>query len=293
MATVHERSRFEWRGRWMPFAALVFAALPAGMLYLSALATIWLVLGSDSVTFSNSQGEVAGRVGVSVLYVLVLVLAASSTRPDVLGAQLPRLPGRVRSALMCVALTLALLAGLLVVGLTSLGLGTLWGVEAPEFSRDAGWEWDGLNLATVLGLSVFAGLVEEVAFVALPTTAAAIVRGALPAQLRGRSVMTWMIAAGVAGLLCRSLLHVYQGWVQASAVLVWGALMLAVYLTWKSVYPLIAAHILYDFLIAGIASRTPDWQSIHATVHLSGALSALVVLAIQRRSTYERLIEGQ
>lgn len=158
--------------------------------------------------------------------------------------------------------------------------------------------WQNNPPATILAASIEAGVKEEVTYLLVPTllTLAALV---LVANVRADSESvdgtinrvianptTWWIciATSTLGLLARYAGHLYQGTTYAVAAAAWGAGLLALYAIFRSIWPIILGHTLYDFLIVGLL---PQASSLTTTLVL------VAIAAILITSTTKLLIAAQ
>lgn len=160
-------------------------------------------------------------------------------------------------------------------------------VTADTASSAESAAWQSNPPATILAASIEAGATEEVTYLLVPTilTLAALV---LVANVRADSESldgtinrvianptTWWICIAIStfGLLARYAGHLYQGTTYAIAAAAWGAGLLALYAIFRSIWPIILGHTLYDFLIVGILPQT---SSITTTLVLA-ALAAILI----------------
>lgn len=184
---------------------------------------------------------------------------------------------------VAILLTLGALGVLTAVGLLGSWLGDILDVHPPggQLSDSGDW-YRSFPTQTVVVSSLYAGFTEEVLLLATPVGLA----GWAARRLCAPSPRTWMVLGGTAGLIFRSAMHWYQGWTSPLMVLLWGGSLLAIYLAWQSVYPLIAAHALHNFVIAWLAPQTDSALAIRIGVSFIrvAALALAVAVRVRRRA---------
>lgn len=100
---------------------------------------------------------------------------------------------------------------------------------------------------------------------------------------------TWpiCIAATVIGLVGRYAGHLYQGAPYAQSALIWGGGMIVLFALTRSIWALIAGHLLHDLLTAGVLpplSATAWWIYLAALVLIAAAATAATLRAPSARN---------
>lgn len=272
-----------WRSRLQAergFFALALMVAPALVLGSSIIAS--LVEPSESMPTGETASSGTGMgYAVAFLILSALLFARSSTQAAAFGAQLPRATsirvGWARAALIMVV-TLGIMTG---VGVLSAWSSVVFDVVPPGGADMDASAWaQTWSLAHALALSVYAGFAEEVLLLALPVAAGSW----LGRRISGAGgELGWMLAGGLAGLAIRSVLHFYQGWTSSVSALIWGGALLVIFLIWRSIYPLIAAHVLFDVVVAWWAPQTEYQEPIYWTLVCLGIAAAAVLFILGRR----------
>ncbi|WP_148275567.1 hypothetical protein [Gordonia polyisoprenivorans] len=258
------------------------------------LATDWATRGGGA-ELSDLESEVWSFIGLLALAATIPGFIAATPLRRVAGLGLPgrrRWLGFVGAAAAVMALMLA----------------TAWlhGDTSTGNAESAAWRG---NSAPVLILaSAHAGVVEEVTSILVPTLLALagivavtfardtllplirIARGSteptppdynLPSVLTSRSTWPICIAATSVGLVGRYAGHLYQGTPYAHSALFWGLGMIALFAITRSIWPLIAGHLLHDVVTAGVM---PPLSTTAWVIYLAALLvTAIVAGALCRR----------
>lgn len=279
----------EARARWRENLR---ATLPVFSLFLLALAslvlghTIFASLGqSAAVTMPTGDALAPTLTADAVMSGVLgaaLVLMALSSRPDLLGAQLPDDATRRGRFATLAAISSALVLVLLIVGMTGAIAGAVAAGDRAGAQPSAADWFASFTLGQVALSSLYAALAEELVLVAAPVLVAGTLHALAPRTWRGPR-LAWLVVGGFVGLALRATMHAYQGGASVVAALVWGAAMLAAFLVWRSVYPLVLAHFAYDFAVAGLAPRLPDAWPVHVAVVVAGVVGAVYLLRAARR----------
>jgi hypothetical protein len=145
--------------------------------------------------------------------------------------------------------------------------------------------WRSQSGVDLFARSLTAGVTEEYLMLATPVGVAvlacagiSLLRTARAAEPLGYlRVFGYALAAGLLFIVPRSEIHAYQGRTSVLSAAVWTAVHLAVFLYYKSVWPLIIAHTSYDFFIAGGLLGAGALDTRYITLEV--VLLALAVLA--------------
>lgn len=265
--------------------ALWMMGAPALVFAISIISS--LVEPSQSMPTGEAATAGTGMgFAVALLILSALLLARSSTLATVFGAQLPR---TTSSGVRWALLPLIAMATLGV--MTGVGILSAWSSVAFDVVPPGGADMDALAwaqtwpLSHALSLSLYAGFAEEVLLLALPVAAGAWVWRRFKAP---GSEHASLVIGGLAGLAVRSAMHFYQGWTSSVSALLWGGAVLVAYLIWRSVYPLIAAHVIFDVVVAWWAPQTGAGAAINWTLGGVGAVAAVVLVVLERRERSKR-----
>lgn len=146
--------------------------------------------------------------------------------------------------------------------------------------------------------SLSAGVTEEYLMLSVPVGAAVLVYAGInkfrrsAESVRAEShypqVFGCALAAGLIFIVPRSEIHAYQGRTSVIAATVWTSLHLAVYLIYKSVWPLILAHASFDYFVAG-----GSLGGALSTGYITCEIALLVVGAIAARAAIRGRGSGQ
>lgn len=135
--------------------------------------------------------------------------------------------------------------------------------EAAGASAEIGSSWSGQPLNHLLLRSLHAGVSEEIVSLAIPFGGVLFwmsIRRGLARNLYSQieNPLVWPRAGVIAGavlvgvlILSRVSLHLYQGPEQIPLTFLWTTTNAVLMIRYRTVLPLIAAHVLYDFFIAG------------------------------------------
>jgi hypothetical protein len=174
--------------------------------------------------------------------------------------------------------------------------GTWWariplGAGAAGVPEDFMSAWKSMSPVEAVAFSVSAGVVEETVAIAVPVGFTTVILLGLDALLRkwGKhvpvAVLTVLpVLAGVAGVWGRYVGHSYQGAQGAVGALIWGALLLALFVWLRSIFPLMLGHTLYDlFTVYDARAESVGWFV------LTGAVLALTLWGLWwLRTTWSR-----
>lgn len=109
------------------------------------------------------------------------------------------------------------------------------------------------NPVVAIAQCIRAGIFEEITFLAIPA-ALVLYRTTVDRPLKPSLYVGLIIGSGVA----RALGHFYYGPMALVWAFTWGALVMAVYLRWRRLLPLIFTHIVYDLILTMIAHLSPS-----------------------------------
>lgn len=143
----------------------------------------------------------------------------------------------------------------------------------------AGAQWRDLDLGIRAWYSVYAGVMEELAYVAIPFALAAFVLNRVTMGPRMRVALLCVTAA--IAMAMRITIHAYQGPAYAYGAALWSLGNILVFLASRSVIPLILAHTFFDFVLAGGL-----WDSDWALPILALAATASVVALVRQHRGY-------
>jgi membrane protease YdiL (CAAX protease family) len=153
----------------------------------------------------------------------------------------------------------ALLSGIVLAtaAISACGVASMYLIDwtTPQSQQTtAGEQFQALDVGHLAITSIYAGVLEEISFIALPFTTlfAALAARDRSKPVSPRLVATAVLTVAVVCILIRGILHTYQGPIPAISALFWSAGNVAIYLRTRSVLALIIAHTLYDFIAAGL-----------------------------------------
>ena len=285
---------WRWVERPLPSArsATGFTTLVLSVLFSIVLVALLLpamYVGAEPASVPATSADTR-RDADSALIILTCLLAVGlavcrRTR-EAVGLRLPP-AGPLRWLAGGTALSFAALMG------SGGGAMLLHSAAGVEYSGASGAQWAAMSGWERLHASLAAGLHEEFFYLAVPVGAALLAAEWAGARrtasgrwspVTAARVRVWAVAgAGVLYLVFRVGMHAYQGVAPALGVLVWASVNLGIVLVLRSVLPLMAAHVLYDF---GVAGGGVLYASPQVSLLVAAVLGGVVLAGVwaQRRT---------
>ena len=213
-----------------------------------------------------SEPHLSGLIAETMVFALLPLLALATPWRRQFGVMPPRPPTTVR---------LIQATSLVVLAQTSVGVTASYVASVLTPTRDTSAAGAAAHtFGERLVVAAHAAVQEEVLDIVTPTVLGvavlAFARWAAtpePASVTAAmsTVAQWpagwrrcVLVACMVGVATRVIDHLYQGPVHAAAAAVWGSILLAIYLTYGSVLPLILGHFTFDLVVAG-SGWAPDW----------------------------------
>lgn len=230
--------------------------------------------GAAAIQNPNMGDRAAGQWFELSVVIVFLLCALAMPWPAIIGAKLPVLRP-MRSSFYAFTWTLLAFAatGYLTALIDS-------GNRTAEAARD-------FSVATRARMSVHAGITEETYNLVIPTTVIILLIAGINGFRHTRgfppiSLPSWAVAAAcLIGVGTRYVEHLHQGEINAAKHLVLGGLLIGIFVFWRTVWPIAAAHSTFDFILTSSLPATVQAIMLIG-IPILLIIICVVALAVQR-----------